>query len=549
DHDAAEHGTDIWIHDLDTGETRPLVADAGDQWDACWGPDGTSVYYVSDESGTRDLMRFSLRDGESERLTALVGGADSPTVARNGERLLFTAFDKGSWGLVLVEKPGEMKTCRAEPVTFWERPWDGHTPPEEEPADDVADDATDDVIVVADASGDGTTDAPATDAPATDAPATDEPSVGDELAAATITDEPSDPYETDYRPRFRSEWINGAFFYDGFGASAALSTSIADILGNHRVDLGANLFRDVTNTDASLRYSYLARRVDWSAGVFHVKDFYVADRTTLGQPLGEEGEDSYFSERRWGGLISASYPLHTFRRVGVDLTALEVRREILDQVDGTEPLPELTQGRLLLPRVHHSTDNTLWGWTGPVQGRRSIMSFEHSVPLSGERLSYGTAVGDWRQYWRTGEYVVAVRGFAAWSFGKDPQQFQLGGPNTIRGYERQQFRGRHAALVTAEFRYPFLEYVKLGWPFRSAFGGIRGDLFVDVGAAFDEAEDFRAFGRPPGDRAGLQDLRVGFGVGARARIAYLPLRIDVGWPTTLSRVGEPVWHFTIAPEF
>lgn len=499
---AAGSGTDLRVLDLVTRESRPLRVAPGDQWDPCWSADGRTVFHASDELGTRDLMALSVDDGSVRRLTALVGGAGAPSAAREGDALVFTAFHDGGWDLVLVEDADSLAAAEAAPVELWDVPWEGHTPPAE------ADSA--------------------------------EP---DTARAARST--PREPYVTEYRPRFRSEWVSGAFFYDGFGASAALSAAITDVLGNHRFDVGANLFRTLENTDAIATYTYLPGRIDWSVGAFHVRDALRDDRTTLGHPIGEEGKDTLFSERRWGLLASASYPVHTFRRFGLEVTALEVEREILDEDSQAMSF----RGRLLLPRIHHAFDNTLWGWTGPVQGNRWLVSLQHSVPISGDRLSYGTALVDGRHYSRFGEYVVAMRGFAAASFGEDPQQFQLGGPNTVRGHDLQSFRGRNAAVISAEFRYPFVEYVKLGWPFRAGFGGIRGDLFLDVGAAFDEPRRWRGVGRTPKGESGLEDLRVGFGIGARMRVAYLPIRIDAGWPTDFAAVGRPVWHFTIAPEF
>jgi hypothetical protein len=531
--DTAEStGTDLWVLDVATGARRPLRIAPGDQWDPCWSADGGTVYHVSDERGTRDLMAVPAAGGAARRLTALIGGADAPTAARTGSRLVFTAFHEGGWDLVLVEDPDTLDVGAVEPVRLCAVPWQGHTPPDERAA----------------ASGDAAPEAerdehaaPEAD-PASAAEADAEPEPGDRAAPP--------PRVIAYHPHFRSEWITGAFFYDGFGASAALQSSVSDVLGNHRFYVGANVFRSLENTDAFLTYSYLPRRLDWSFGVYHAKDLFLDDRTGLGQPLGEEGHDAYFSERRWGTFASVTYPFHTFRRIGLEVNALEIDREILDEEEDVDADAVRFRGRVVLPRIYHSFDNTLWGWTGPVQGSRSLVSFQHSLPVGGDRLSFGTALADARWYARfAGDYVVAIRGFVASSFGSDPQQFQIGGPNSVRGHPRQAYHGRNAALATVEFRYPFIEYVKLGWPFRSAFGGIRGDVFLDVGTAFDDPRRFRAVGRGEDGRAGLEDVHVGFGVGARARVAYFPLRVDVGWPADGPGVGSPVWHVTVAPEF
>jgi outer membrane protein assembly factor BamA len=175
---------------------------------------------------------------------------------------------------------------------------------------------------------------------------------------------------------------------------------------------------------------------------------------------------------------------------------------------------------------------------------------QQAFPLDAGGVEFGSAAIDVRRYYRlAGEYVVAMRGMMSTSWGSDPQEVQLGGPNSIRGQARQSIRGRNAALFTLEYRYPFLDYVKFGWPLRSAFGGVRGDLFLDVGTAFDDPATARLTGPNEDGRNALRDLHIGFGVGARARIAFFPIRIDAGWPTDGVSVGKPVWHFAIGPEF
>jgi hypothetical protein len=508
-------GRDLWEIDAATGEARPLRIAPGDQWDPDWSADGRHVFHVSDEQGTRDLMRTSRADGGTRRLTALLGGVDSPSAARAGGRLVFTAFHGGRWDLVLVEDADSLDAVDAPPVELPDVPWRTR--------------------VVAD-------------------PGTAEPAEVVAAEDAPLPDPAADPYVTPYRARFRPEWVTGAFAYDGFGVSGAIQSTLSDVLGNHRVHAGARVFRSLSDSDGILSYSYLPRRLDWGISVFHVKDYLHDHRTTFGQPIGEEGERAFFSERQWGAMGSVAYPFHTFRRISLDVTAVELERILYTEesrrLGAKREEASRARGRILLPRIAHTFDNTLWGWTGPVQGARSVVSVQHSIPLGGDDLLFGTAAADGRLYRRFSQrYVLALRGMAAASFGRNPQQFQLGGPNTIRGHPRQEFRGRNAAVVSAEFRYPFLDYVKLGWPFRSSFGGVRGNLFVDVGTAFDGAARFRLAGDAGDGRRGLDDLKVGFGVGTRARFAFLPVRLDIGWPTDLARVGSPRWHFTIGPEY
>jgi hypothetical protein len=502
---AGSTGLDIWLLDVKHGDLDPLRVAPGDQWDPAWGTAGTSVYHVSDEHGTRDLVVTGVADGETRRLTALVGGADSPSIARDTGRLVLTVFHEGRWDLFVVDDADTLSSVDAPAVEIGPDPW-----PKAE-SDSVA----------------GAT----------------------EIVAAPAVE----PELDDYHPRFRPEWVTGAIAFDGHGVSAAAQTMIGDVLGNHRVYLSARASRSLEDSDAIATYAYLPRRFDYGLSVFHIKDFLYDRRTTLGQPVGEEGGRAFFTERQYGVMGTVSYPFNTFRRVSFDLTALEIDRVLYDGsgiFGASRDEIGRTRSRVILPRFSHTFDNTLWGWTGPIQGKRWLFSYQQALPVGGDAITYGTAIADLRRYTRyRRRYVVALRAMGAASFGSHPQRFFLGGPNTLRGWGLQQFGGRNVALLSGEFRYPFLDHVKLGWPFRSSFGGIRGNLFVDVGAAFDRPGRFRFMGDAGLGPGGLDDVMVGFGVGARMRMAFLPMRLDVGWPTDLTRVGPPVWHFTIGPEF
>jgi Tol biopolymer transport system component len=523
--------TGLDLYTIAEGEApRPLRVAPGDQRDPAWSADGERVYFVSDERGTRDLLVLE-PGGEVRRLSALRGGAEGPSLAREGGRLVMAAYSRGGWDLVLVEDADTLRTVDAPEVALGETPWAGWANARgwERPV------AADSVPAAADSLA---------------------PPDGPDPAVAAA-DSSSPPVERDYAPRFRPEWITGQLAYAGTGLFGGIQTSIGDVLGDHRIYVATNIAGSLDRSDAYLSYGYLKRRVDLEVAIFHVRDFLYDDRTTLGQPIGEEDDESFFSERKWGAAVSATYPFHTFRRIGFELRGMELERtrytDESRELGASLEEVSSTRSRLVIPRLYHTFDNTLWGWTGPVQGARSVVSVEHALPVGGTPVSYTTGLADYRRYRRFSRvYVVALRALGAASFGPDPQRFRVGGSYSVRGHPRRAATGRHVALLSAEFRYPFLEYVKFGWPLRTAFGGVRGDLFVDVGTAFDDPGSWRFFGptgRPEDRYTGLEDVRLGFGFGARMRIAFLPIRVDVGWPSDLARTGKPRWHFTLGPEF
>ena len=44
--------------------------------------------------------------------------------------------------------------------------------------------------------------------------------------------------------------------------------------------------------------------------------------------------------------------------------------------------------------------------------------------------------------------------------------------------------------MNLEVRFPFINYLALGFPLKMIFGNIRGHAFVDVGAAWDDRSEF-----------------------------------------------------------
>ena len=80
-----------------------------------WTPDGRSILFVSDRTGIPNLYRLDPATGHALRLTSLLSGIcglvpESPSisVARDGSRILFTAFTRGGWDIYSVRDPKAM---------------------------------------------------------------------------------------------------------------------------------------------------------------------------------------------------------------------------------------------------------------------------------------------------------------------------------------------------------------------------------------------------------------------------------------------------------
>jgi Tol biopolymer transport system component len=100
------------IYDMATGGTTIPPAQEGKNISPAWSPDGRSLLFVSDRTGISNIYRMDLATGESIRLTNLLTGvsgltAESPclSMSREGNRILFTAFHRGSWDVYSVHDP------------------------------------------------------------------------------------------------------------------------------------------------------------------------------------------------------------------------------------------------------------------------------------------------------------------------------------------------------------------------------------------------------------------------------------------------------------
>ena len=63
----------------------------------------------------------------------------------------------------------------------------------------------------------------------------------------------------------------------------------------------------------------------------------------------------------------------------------------------------------------------------------------------------------------------------------------------LRGARYSERFGTNVFLANFEFRFPFIQYFQLGFPMKVIFGNIRGHIFMDIGAAWDDRREFSDF--------------------------------------------------------
>ncbi len=80
----------------------------------------------------------------------------------------------------------------------------------------------------------------------------------------------------------------------------------------------------------------------------------------------------------------------------------------------------------ILPTASWVYDNSIFGFTGPIDGLRQNTTMTVSPGYGSNKLKFQTVKSDIRKYWRFGrDYTVALRGFIGKSFGPNKQKFLI----------------------------------------------------------------------------------------------------------------------------
>ncbi len=249
----------------------------------------------------------------------------------------------------------------------------------------------------------------------------------------------------------------------------------------------------------------LSRRVNYALGLYRLAGRYY------------NRYEGYFYENRYGGYASVSYPFNTFERLE---TSINIRHSTKDRYTGSSA----RKAFLLSNFISYAKDNSLWGPTGPLDGVRYNITLGNTVDVRHSNVSFTTVMFDLRKYFRIGYRMChAIRVWGQFNHGKEPLPFFMGGSWDLRGYKLWSLWGTKLALISNEFRFPFIDQFYLGFPFGGiGFNSIRGALFVDAGNVWEDK-----FG----------EIKGSLGFGLRLRIGgYLVLRLDIGKKTNFKTI-------------
>ncbi len=328
-----------------------------------------------------------------------------------------------------------------------------------------------------------------------------------------------------YSTNLSFDWRKGDFLYDSReGLMGRMNIAASDVLGNHRLILSTDYASGISNlSNLAFSYHYLEKRPSMGVGIFSEKRRYFGTSTEFIDA--ESGIEGYID-----------YPLSRSRRL--EFSAL-IEGWDRDYITPEDRPSEKNKVNLLSVGLVQDTAN--WSWVGPISGSRVKLVYDVAVnPFSGSNtLEFNTAKADIRKYFRLSKKsVLASRLFYKESFGRDAQEFGLGGISLLpirwepllRGYEIDQFWGEGIACGNLELRIPFIERIDfaLGFSLKS----LRMLLFYDVGTYWKKEE------KP-------EETLSSTGFGFRMLAGFLPLRVDIAHP----RKGGQITHFSLGYDY
>ena len=329
-----------------------------------------------------------------------------------------------------------------------------------------------------------------------------------------------------YKAKFTIDYVSGYGGYQGnIGVNGGVLLSASDMLGNHNIMVGANIYGKIQDSDLFFQYLNLKGRIDKGFYIMQFRDVYY---------LSSVGYSSEYLANIWRGAgVIFQRPFNRFRRLEWGFNLYSISQKTFEynfnQYYYYNYLTELNTQKygttyFAGPEAALVFDNTAYGYTGPVDGGRWRLGVRQ---FFGE-LSYSEVILDWRKYWLFWKRVTfALRGIGATRWGNDPQTLYVGGPYTFHGAWYGDIRGHNLLLANAELRFPLIDHLVLGWPLPVYLRGIGGVFFFDMAGAWYNDEGFKPFTRTGAKSFMLSDAEGAYGFGIRMNIGYFVLRFDM----------------------
>ncbi|MGQ9702658.1 MAG: peptidase MA family metallohydrolase [bacterium] len=346
-----------------------------------------------------------------------------------------------------------------------------------------------------------------------------------------------------YRLKFTLDYIvASASYYTPLGFSGMTQLAFSDILGNHYIQFSTDFYGSLTSSDISLVYWYLKKRTDLGLAFFQYLNYFA------------EGNDLVIW-RYLGTGIMFQYPHTKFFRTELGLYTYKIyETKWLDFFDDYYSDYYVdTSYNFTYPELSFIFDNAKWGDTGPHNGLRARITGYATIFSD---FDIKATVLDYRRYFQLSPRAnFAARLVLAANFGKDEELWSIGGPGSIRGFDYYTFTGADLGFLNLEYRFPFIDRLRLAFPLPVEIKNIRGVLFTDFAGVYSDS--FQVFESADNIISRkFRDIKMGLGFGLRFNFLFAIFKLDFARANNLEdwidENGErSKWkiYLTIGPEW
>jgi WD40 repeat protein len=479
--DSLQYGFyNLFRMDIESREVTPIDVGPGQNTSPAVSPDGKKVAFISNRNGIDNIYIGYLDSVKYYAVTDLLTGAFWVSWAPDGDKLAFSAFNKGGFDVFVLRDlvpTGDngtlaltdfmrgaydvLKNKKASQTLAAHLKRGAHSddtdttaavsdssrnvatappsdstgadstasplvstqPPEEEATDSAITETgiyDDEYVVVSSAKTDPLDSLlidVEDDSTAGGMYGMQEPPSFDSIPPPTPT---GDYVIKKYKVKFTPDFVGGGFAYDSFfGLRGQTVFVFSDYLGNHQIYIATDLVNTIDQSFVQAYYFYNKNRTNIGGGFFHTKNFYL------------DANDFLFSDRFYGMQLFVSYPFSVFSRVDFTAAQYFIDREYL--VTPEERLrynvPDDRSSKITTADFSYVVDNIIWGITGPVNGRRAKLSLSGGVNLfDANDIEFTSVDLDYRKYWHFQKmFSMAFRVAGGASFGKTPKLYFLGG--------------------------------------------------------------------------------------------------------------------------
>jgi len=580
----------INVMDAQSGAIEVLPGQGGLNLNPQWSPDGRELAFISDRTGIPNVFIYAFGNQQHYQITNVLGGVSaiteySPAItwARGADRMAFTYYERGDYTVWAFDNPRGLKRTAFRPTGV--NLAAGLVPTDSEAAARPRADS----LTLRPRTGEptstyrgaaGTRQSSVLPAGETiqDLPANVAVLNSDPLSGLPDTSRFKErPYHVSFHPDYIADPSVG--YTPNYGTfSGGTAFVFSDLLGNHQLAVAGNVYGRLSDASAFLGYANLSRRFQYTTGISQDPIYVpISGRTT---PIGQviRFQTNYLRYVVRNLFLIGQYPFNRFTRVETGLQLNSISQGVIKVFQDCSTAGFCTdvqfQDSTKLPTINYVTpstafvsDNTLFGTTGPVMGRR--MRFQASQHVG--KITFSDFLADYRRYdpiiFNT--LTIATRLLSSVAVGPDEGFFPkyIGRPDFVRGYDRANFNfvdctsvigssatcnnaqlaGSRVAVFNAELRFPIIRRFDVG----SSFGlpPVDGLIFYDAGLAWSKSQKPHLGNAPAGndptkDRYPLTS----WGAGLRVNVFNLAiLRWDYARPMVGGR--DPNWTFSLGASY